>query len=220
MLYCGIRRRYVQAAPTPAQSRSKTGEATASITARVSAEPNQIRKHARRSVDHDLFSEWNPIDRWTRFQFLWDRYQPSTSSSHRSLAYLIIRRRVFKVNPPPGLFPQNLRQLVDLRLTWPPLVRLALIGANVYDGYHPFLISIPMYDSVVGDGRIDEGYLRVERLNARQCPHDSHPGAQKCYLVVGAIIFDVVFGVIDEPILQNIIAVETDATFGVGVKIG
>jgi hypothetical protein len=48
----------------------QTGEATASIAARVSAEPNQIRKHARCSGDHDLFPEWNPIDRWTRLQSL------------------------------------------------------------------------------------------------------------------------------------------------------
>jgi len=46
------------------------------------------------------------------------------------------------------------------------------------------------------------------------------PGVQKRHLVIGVISFDVVFGVIDEPILQDTIAVETDATFGVGVKIG
>jgi len=83
------------------------------------------------------------------------------------MAYLIIRRRGIIVNPPPGLLPQNLRQLVDLRLAWPPLVRLALIGANRYDGYHLFLIFISEYGSVVGGSRIDEGRRHLERLNAR-----------------------------------------------------
>jgi len=83
------------------------------------------------------------------------------------VVYLIIRRRGIIVDPPPGLLPQNLRQLVDLRLTWPPLVRLAFIGANGYDGYHPFPIFISWYGSVIGDSRIDEGRLHVERLNAR-----------------------------------------------------